>query len=99
MEGVGPGGYSVREEERGRHPARKRSLKKNKHHKPAAISPDDLKARLDRARTEGKTQQALELAKQLHKAQPGPETLRLLGDAYLARAAQLRQAGFVRDAA
>jgi hypothetical protein len=58
----------------------------------------DLRARAQRAAREGRTQQALELTKQLHKHEPTPGHLELLKRAYLARARQLRAQGHARDA-
>ena len=70
-------------------------------HKPRPGGPGttaDLKARIDRTRREGKFQQALELAKQLHKAEPTPANLELLKEVYFQRAVQLRTQGYSRDA-
>ena len=71
-----------------------------KHKKPgwADTSPAALRARIDRAANEGRFQQALELAKQLHKGDPTPENRELLHTTYLGRARQLRQQGHTRDA-
>jgi tetratricopeptide (TPR) repeat protein len=72
--------------------------KKHKKHKPAADSPVVLRPRIERARAEGRYQQALELTKQLHKHQPTPEHRELLKEVYLGRARQLRTQGQTRDA-
>jgi tetratricopeptide (TPR) repeat protein len=58
----------------------------------------DLRARSQKAAREGRTQQALELAKQLHKYEPTPQHLELLKAAYLARGRQLLAQGHARDA-
>jgi tetratricopeptide (TPR) repeat protein len=73
---------------------------KKKHKRPgwADTSPAALRARIDRAVSEGRFQQALELAKQLHKDTPTPENRELLHTTYLGRARQLRQQGSTRDA-
>jgi tetratricopeptide (TPR) repeat protein len=71
-----------------------------KHHPHArAVTPADLKARVLRTRAEGKYQQALELVKQLHKAEPTAENFELLKDTYFRRAGQLRASGYPREAA
>ena len=57
-----------------------------------------LEPRIHRAASEGRFQQALELAKQLHKQEPTPPHLELLKKAYLGRAKQLREQGYGRDA-
>jgi tetratricopeptide (TPR) repeat protein len=72
--------------------------KKPKHHASAAASPERLRSQVERALNEGRTQQALELAKQLHKHDPAPHHVELLRQAYLARARQLRANGYLRDA-
>ncbi|MGH7226921.1 MAG: hypothetical protein ACRELF_27215, partial [Gemmataceae bacterium] len=72
--------------------------KKHKHHPTSTSSPEDLRRRVDRARQEGRFQQALDLAKQLHKHEPTPAHLDLLKDVYLGRARQLRNQGQTRDA-
>jgi tetratricopeptide (TPR) repeat protein len=48
---------------------------------------------------EGRFQQALELAKQVHKLEPTPAHRELVKQAYLGRARQLRESGHTRDAA
>lgn len=72
--------------------------KKHKHHQTSTFSPADLRPRIDRARQEGRFQQALELTKQLHKYEPTPANLELLTEVYLGRARQLRNQGQTRDA-
>ncbi len=72
--------------------------KKHKHHKQSAGEPAVLRPRIERARAEGRFQQALELAKQLHKYHPTPEHRDLLEDVYLGRARQLRSQGHNREA-
>jgi tetratricopeptide (TPR) repeat protein len=73
--------------------------KKHKTHQPAGLSTAELRGRVERARREGRFQQALELAKQLHKAEPTPAHRGLLKEVYLGRAGQLRTQGHTRDAA
>ncbi len=74
----------------------------NKHHKrrsrPGTSSGVDLLPRIERARMEGRFQQALDLTKQLHKYEPTPAHLELLREVYLGRARQLRLQGQTRDA-
>jgi tetratricopeptide (TPR) repeat protein len=65
---------------------------------PARLSAADLAARVRRAENEGRSQQALELAKQLYKQEPTPAYKDLLKRMYLFRAQQLRQQGYTRDA-
>ena len=72
---------------------------KHKHGHGGHASTADLKTRIERVRGEGKYQQALELVKQLHKAEPTPQHLELLKDTYYQRAVQLRGQGYTRDAA
>jgi tetratricopeptide (TPR) repeat protein len=72
--------------------------KHRKQHRLATSSPADLKPRIDRARREGRFQQALELAKQLHKYEPTPTHTELLKEVYLGRARQLWEQGHSRDA-
>ncbi len=62
-------------------------------------TPAELEARVRKALREGRTQQALELARQLLKALPGPAQEALLRQAILDRARQLRRQGQTRDAA
>ena len=51
--------------------------KKHKHRHTSTFSPADLRPRIDRARHEGRFQQALELTKQSHKYEPMPANLDL----------------------
>jgi tetratricopeptide (TPR) repeat protein len=62
---------------------------------PATALPD----RIARARAEGRTQQALELARQLYKQSHSPEHLDLLRQVLLERGGQLQQQNHTRDAA
>src|SRR3954454_24526440 len=71
---------------------------KKKHGHVTVQTGADLRARVERAQREGRTQQALELAKQLHKSEPTPAHLELLRAAYLGRPRQLRGQGNTRDA-
>jgi tetratricopeptide (TPR) repeat protein len=74
-------------------------LPRKKHkHAQVVYTPAQLRARAERARAEGRYQQALELVKDLHKAEPTPEHRELLKDTYLGRARQLRAQGQLRDA-
>src|SRR5207244_2675483 len=57
-----------------------------------------LKPRIQRAISEGRFQQALDLAKQLSKQEPTPENRELHKTAALGRARQLREQGYSRDA-
>lgn len=59
----------------------------------------DLEPRIRKAMNETRTQQALELARQLFKHEPTPEHKHLLRTTYVARARQLRTQGNSRDAA
>ncbi len=72
--------------------------KKHKHPQTSIFSPADLRPRIERARREGRFQQALELTKQLHKHEPTPDNLELLKEVYLGRARQLRSQGQTREA-
>ncbi|HEY7330528.1 MAG TPA: hypothetical protein VH592_23005 [Gemmataceae bacterium] len=72
--------------------------RKPKHRHNTTYSPQELRRRIDRARQEGRFQQALELTKQLHKYEPTPANLELLKDIYLGRVRQLRNQGQTRDA-
>ncbi len=67
-----------------------------RHSKPPATP---LASRVARARTEGRTQQALELARQLYKQSPTPEHQELVRQVVLERGSQLLQQGHSRDAA
>jgi tetratricopeptide (TPR) repeat protein len=71
--------------------------KKHKHH-AAPIPTAALEERVRRAELEGRTQQALDLAKQLHKQEPTPAHREMLKRIYLARAKHLRLQGYQRDA-
>lgn len=73
--------------------------KKHKHHHRSQPPSPDLRRRIERARQEERFQQALDLARQLHKQQPTPANLDLLKDVSLDRARQLRAQGHARDAA
>jgi tetratricopeptide (TPR) repeat protein len=72
--------------------------KKQKQHSLLVTGPERLQERVERAIAEGRFQQALELAKQLHKQEPSPAHQELLKRASLGRAEQLRQQGNERDA-
>jgi tetratricopeptide (TPR) repeat protein len=54
---------------------------------------------VERARSEGRYQQALDLTKQLYKYEPTPAHQQLLKEVYLGRARQLANQGYIRDAA
>jgi tetratricopeptide (TPR) repeat protein len=58
-----------------------------------------LPNRIARARSEGRTQQALELARQLYKQARSPEHQELLRQVLVERGTQLQQQGHTRDAA
>ncbi len=73
-------------------------MAKKKHRAPAAPPWPVLKGRAERAIREGRFQQALDLAKQVHKTEPTPAHLDMLRQAYLGRARQLRTQGQTRDA-
>jgi tetratricopeptide (TPR) repeat protein len=62
------------------------------------LSLAELKARVQRAMSEGRFQTALELARSLAKAEPSPAHSELLRKATLGRARQLRTQGHTRDA-
>jgi hypothetical protein len=72
--------------------------KKHKHHPTSTTSTQELRPRIDRARQEGRFQQALELTKLLYKYESTPDNLELLKEVYLGRARQLRSQGQTRDA-
>lgn len=72
--------------------------KKHKHQAVSLLSLDEIKARATRALREGRSKQALELAKQIYKAEPNSEHEKLLRVAYLGRARQLRAQGNCADA-
>lgn len=65
----------------------------------ATHSPADLKRRITKAVSEGRSQQALELAKELHRHEPTPDNDALLRKVYLERIRQFRREGRTRDAA
>jgi tetratricopeptide (TPR) repeat protein len=71
--------------------------KKHKPH-PTPLSPADLAARVREVHEEGRSQQALELAKQLHKHEPTPANRDLLKKMYLERSRHLRRLGYAKDA-
>jgi tetratricopeptide (TPR) repeat protein len=74
-------------------------VSKKHHHRPSTGSAAmELRLRIERARQEGRFQQALDLTKQLYKYEPKPEHLNLLKEVYLGRARQLREQGQTRDA-
>ncbi len=73
-------------------------MSKKHHHHAAPLTPAALQERVRRAESEGRTQQALELAKQLHKQEPTPAHRDMLKQVYLARAKHLRLQGYHRDA-
>src|SRR4051794_1888203 len=58
-----------------------------------------LAERVARARAEGRTMQALDLARQLNKADPSPAHQKLVFEVSLERARQLRNSGNSRDGA
>jgi tetratricopeptide (TPR) repeat protein len=72
--------------------------RKPKHHAPHQLSAAELTNRIRRAENEGRFQQALELAKQLHKHDPSPANRDLLKNVTLGRARQLRAQNYTRDA-
>lgn len=63
-----------------------------------ALGPQELEARVHQALREGRTQQALELARNLFKQDRTPASLKLVQQATLARARQLSDTGNARDA-
>lgn len=63
-----------------------------------AFSPGNVEARVRKAEKEGRSQQALDLAKQLYKQEPTPHHKDLLRRIYLSRARHLRQQGYTNDA-
>jgi tetratricopeptide (TPR) repeat protein len=73
--------------------------KQHKKHQTSTFSLQELRQRMERARQEGRFQQALELSKQLHKHEPTVANLESLREIYLGRARQLRSQGQTRDAA
>lgn len=72
--------------------------KPHKHSGHKDLTPLALRERIQRAAGEGRFQQALDLAKQLHKQEAKPESLQMLREMYLGRARQLRGQGFTKDA-
>jgi tetratricopeptide (TPR) repeat protein len=73
--------------------------RKHQKHKAPPTSTEDLRARIQKSRREGRLQQALDLARQLYKASPIPANLQILKETTLERARQLRTQGNARDAA
>jgi tetratricopeptide (TPR) repeat protein len=73
-------------------------VRKHAHHAPS-YAPLELNTRVRKAESEGRFQQALELAKQLYKHEPTPAHLEMLKRVYLGRAAQLNAQRYSRDAA
>lgn len=63
-----------------------------------ATEPTLLKDRIARARAEGRTQQALEFARQLHKKEPTPENKLLLRAVTMERGEHLGRQGHLKDA-
>src|SRR5262249_49021072 len=63
-----------------------------------SISPPELRGRVDRATRDGKFQTALDLARQLVRAEPTPENRTRLANCYLGRARQLLETGSPQDA-
>jgi tetratricopeptide (TPR) repeat protein len=80
-------------------PFPEKSVSKRTKHAPwPGSSPAELEPRIHRALGEGRTQQALDLARQLNKQQPTPHHRELLQRATLERATHLRGQGYTRDA-
>lgn len=69
-----------------------------KHEQRHPLSPQEIEARVHLALHEGRTQQALELARNLFKHDRSQANLELVRQATLARARQLREQGKARDA-
>src|SRR5262245_39969602 len=65
---------------------------------PKANSPPELRARVDRAKRDGRYQSGLDLAKQLLGVEPTAENRTRLVECYLGRARQLLDMGSPRDA-
>jgi tetratricopeptide (TPR) repeat protein len=63
------------------------------------LTPAEQQERVHKALQEGRTQQALELARMLFKHDSSPENLELVRKTTMARARQLRSNGYSRDAA
>jgi tetratricopeptide (TPR) repeat protein len=72
--------------------------RKHKHGGPPQLSLGDLETRVRRSLGEGRSQHALEFAKQLYKQDPTPPHKELLRKVYLERAQDLRRQGYTRDA-
>jgi tetratricopeptide (TPR) repeat protein len=72
--------------------------KKHKQHRQPVLSQGEVRQRAEFAAQEGRFQQALDLAKQLHKQDPSPENRAFLKRTYLGRARQLIGQGYTRDA-
>lgn len=72
--------------------------KKAKRHFAIPQSSLNLKNRVNRAMSEGRWQQALELGKELHRQETTPAHRELLLKIYLGRSRQLREQGQTRDA-
>jgi tetratricopeptide (TPR) repeat protein len=64
---------------------------------PSAAHATDLSARAERALGEGRSKQALELAKELFRQEPTSAHREMLRRAYLARGRELRERGAERD--
>ncbi len=71
-------------------------LKRTKSYTAGSVP--DVRGRVERALREGRSQQALELAKTLYRQDPVPANLELLRNAYLARGRELHDRGADRDA-
>ncbi len=69
--------------------------KRKSHHTP--ISGGSLRERIERALREGRSMQALDLAKNLFRQEPTPANHELLKQAYLARGRELRERGATVD--
>lgn len=74
------------------------SKSKWKHQERRVLSSSEIEARVQQALREGRTQQALELARNLFKQDRSPAHLELVQKATLERARQLRSQGYARDA-
>lgn len=72
--------------------------KKHKRQRTADLPLSDRESRIRKALSEGRTQQALELAKHLYKEEPTPARKELLGKAYWERGRDLRGRGYLKDA-
>lgn len=69
-----------------------------RHQERRVLSPSELEARVQQALREGRSQQALELARNLFKQDCSPAHLELVQKATVERARQLRAQGHVQDA-